>query len=222
MSVATSAVTPPSVVQAEIEDRIHRSWENEGYVTEDGERDPQAMHEAAYKAVRKRIATSRQDKAEKAITKGELYAAVFPNGPGADGKVDQLDEFDSAAFHALERDVWSLMQPKFGGAIQKRLGEENSPLVLLQATIYRDMNKAPAVYLTENATLIMEDSVDKEVKALERKAENLRKQLDMLMLRQPELAAQILGRLDQGMNRTQAELAFPAHQPVQELTERAS
>jgi hypothetical protein len=210
MSVQTPPLTPPSVIEAEIQSRIDRAWAAEGYVTADGERDPKAMQEAAYAGVRKRVATSKEDKADKAITKGELYAAVFPTGPGADGKGDQLDEFDRIVFQRLERDVWSLMQPKHGGAIQKRLGEEGSSLVLCQATIRRKLDKAQAVYLTEDPTLIMEDSVDKEIKALERKAENLRKQLDMLMQRQPQLAPAIRNRLGQGMSRARAELSFPA------------
>jgi hypothetical protein len=210
---AETALTPPSVIYAEIENRANHVYEGAGYVTPEGERDPQAMHDAAYKVVRKCVATSKEDKAEKAITKGELYAAVFPNGPGADGTDEQeLDEYDRAVFRQLERDVWSLMQAKAGGSVQKRLGEEGSPLILCQAKIRRNLNPAPAVYLTENPTLIMEDCVDKEVKAFERKAENLRKELEMVMGRQPELAARIMGRLGQGISRTQAELSFPDSQ----------
>ena len=217
----TTPLTPPSVINAEIDTRVDQAWTNEGYVTADGERDPKAMQEAAYNAVRNRIATSKADKAEKAITKGELFAAVFPNGPGADGKGDQLDEFDRAAFQQLERDVWSLMQPKHTGAIQKRLGEEGSSLVLLQATIRRKLDKAQAVYLTDNPALIMEDSVDKEIKAFERKAENLRRQLDMVIARHPELASRIRSEVGQGVNRAKAELAFP-NNGQRELPEQAS
>lgn len=220
MAVEMTSLTPPSVIQAEIDARIEQAWEDAGYVTDDGDRDSKAMHDAAYEAVRTRIATSKEDKADMAITKGELYAAVFPDGPGSDGKDEQqLDEFDQAVFRQLERDVWSLMQAKVGGSVQKRLGEENSPFILCQATIRRNLNKAQAVYLTENATLIMEDSVDKEIKAIERKAENLRKQLEMVMQRQPELASKIMARLGQGMGRAQAELSFASDeiQPRLEL-----
>lgn len=214
MSTETSnpdaTLTPPSVVTAEIEARIDAAWVREGYVTQDGERDPKAMQDAAYQAVRHRIATSKADKADKAITKGELFAAVFPNAPGADGKGDQLDEYDRAVFAQLERDVWSLMQAKPSGAIQKRLGEEGSTLVLLQATVRRKLDKAQAVYLTDNVALIMEDSVDKEIKSFERKAENLRRQLDMIVGRHPELASRIRAEVGQGVNRAKAELAFPA------------
>lgn len=210
MSVDTVRLIPPSLVAKEIEARVHDAWEREGYVTSEGERDPKAMQDAAYRAVCKRIATSKTDKAERAITRGELFAAVFPNAPGADGKGDQLDEYDQAVFAQLERDVWSLMQPKPSGAIQKRLDEEGSSLVLLQATIRRKLDKAQAVYLTDNAALIMEDSVDKEIKAFERKAENLRRHIDMIVGRHPELASRIRAEVGQGLSRAKAELAFAA------------
>lgn len=218
MVVDTEPLTPPSVVEREIESRVDQVWADAGYLNEEGQHDTQAMHDAAYDAVRTRIVTSKADKAEKAITKGELYAAVFPQGPGADGRGDPVDEYDKKVAERLERDVWSLTQAKHSGTIQKRLGEENSSLILCQATIRRKLDKAPAVYLTDNPRLIMEDSVDKEVKALEKKAENLRRQLEMVLHRHPELSNEVLARVGQAMGRTKAELAFPS--PTTELPER--
>jgi hypothetical protein len=210
MSVDTANLTPPSVIEQEIENRIQHVWETEGYITEDGEQDPQAMHDIAFNSVSKRVATSKEERADKAITKGELYREVFPHGPGADGTdEDLLDEFDRKVFERLERDAWSLMQAKSGGYVNKRLAEEGSSLILCQAKIRRNMNPSQAVYLTSTPALILEDAVDKEIKAYERKAENLRKELDSIMKRQPELAATIAKRLGQGVKRTQAELTFP-------------
>jgi hypothetical protein len=208
-AVPTTPVSNPSDVKAEIDSRIESAWKNEGYVLSDGTLDVEKMQDVAYAAVRHRIATSKADKASKAITRGELYAAVFPNAPGADGKFDDLDEFDSAVAASLERDVWGLTQPKATGAMQRRLDEEGVSLVLLRATIRRNMDKAPAVYLTDNSTLIMEDSVDQEIKAFERKAENLRKEVNMIMKRHPELASKIRSELGQALNRAKAELALP-------------
>jgi hypothetical protein len=215
-------LTLPSTVDAEIKRRIDAVWASHSYVTDDGERDAKKMHEAAFQAVRNRIATSKTDKQEKAITKGELYAAVFPHGPGADGNGDPVDEYDRAVFHALERDVWSLTQAKHSGAIQHRLGEEGSSLILCHATIRRNLDKAQAIYLTDNGVLIMEDSVDKEIKALERKAENLRRQLEMVIDRHPELASRIRAEVGQGVKRAQAELAFPTLNGHKELAEQSS
>lgn len=203
-------VSTPSEVKEELDARIEQVWKDHGYVQEDGTLDPQKMHEAAYNAVRSRIVTSKADKASKAITKGELYAKVFPKGPGADGKGDPTDEFDLTVMHALERDVWALTQAKASGAMQRRLEEEDSSLILLRVQIRRNMDPAWAVYLTDNTALIMEDSVDKEIKAFERKAENLRKELAMIVRRHPELASKIKSEVTQGLNRAKAELVLPA------------
>ncbi|HEX8101632.1 MAG TPA: hypothetical protein VF533_03400 [Solirubrobacteraceae bacterium] len=210
MAVHT-ALTPPSVIEKEIEARIDRVWQAEGYVDEDGERDPKAMNDAAFAAVSKRVAMSKEERSENAITKGELYREVFPHGPGADGTDEELlDEFDQIVFQRLERDAWSLMQAKSGGYVNKRLADEGSDLILCQAKIRRDMNPVLAVYLTSQPALILEDAVDKEIKAYERKAQNLRRELESIMNRtSPELAATIMKRLGQGVNRTRAELTFP-------------
>lgn len=209
MAVDT-ALTPPSVIEKEIEDRIDQVWQSEGYITEDGERDQKAMYDAAFEAVSKRVAMSKEERAENAITKGELYREVFPHGPGSDGTdEDLLDEFDRKVFERLERDAWSLMQAKSGGYVNKRLADGGSPFILCQAKIRRNMNPSLAVYLTSHPALILEDAVDKEIKAYERKAQNLRRELESIMNRQPELAATILKRLGQGVTRTRAELTFP-------------
>jgi hypothetical protein len=119
-AVPTTPVSNPSEVKAEIEARVEAAWRAEGYVLSDGTLDVEKMQDVAYAAVRHRIATSKADKASKAITKGELYAAVFPKAPGADGEFDDLDEYDADVAAVLERDVWGLTQPKATGAMQTR------------------------------------------------------------------------------------------------------
>ena len=61
-------------------------------------------------------------------------------------------------------------------------------------------------YLTNDSTLIMEDSMSGEVEALVRKADNLRKHVDMLLLRHPELEGRVLKELGKGIRRTEAAL----------------
>jgi hypothetical protein len=48
--------------------------------------------------------------------------------------------------------------------------------------------------------------VSGEVEALVRKADNLRKHVDMLLLRHPELEARVLKELGKGIRRTEAAL----------------
>ncbi|MBV9472792.1 MAG: hypothetical protein JO206_07475 [Solirubrobacterales bacterium] len=205
----TTTLTLPSVIEKEIESRVTQAWAAEGYVTEDGARDPEKMHAAAYKVVIEHVVASKADRADSAISKGQLAAAVFPKAPGMDGTYDQLDEFDRKVYEILERDVWSLTQPKESGTIQKRLGEEDSSLVLLRATIRRKLDKVQVCYITDNLVLIKEDGIDKEIKAWERKADNLRKELNMIMRRHSELEGYIRGEVGQGLARAKATLTIP-------------
>lgn len=208
MAVSVTPLTPPSVIEKEIESRVRRVWEGAGYTNEDGTPVPELMNEAAYRAVRPHVANTKEDVADKAITQGELFAAVFPNAPGADGSGEPVDEFDQAVVRRLERDVWSLTQMKDTGYIQKRLGEEGSKLILCREKIRRKVDRAWGVYLTESPVIIMEKVVDQEAKAYEQKAESLRQQLDMVRTRQKELQGQIAARVRQAEKKTKAELTF--------------
>lgn len=131
---------------------------------------------------------------------------MFAGAPGTDGSGDPVDEYDRAVAEQLERDVWSLTQPKSEGALQKRLGEEGSSLLLCREVIRRKLDKAQAVYLTDNPVLIMEALVDKEVKGYERKAANLKKQLEMVTRRHEELRSQVSSRVRLATNKNKAEL----------------
>jgi hypothetical protein len=193
----------------EVDNRVTAAYEAEGYSGEsDGEvrRDTKAMKEAAFDAFAGKIAGSKLDKAANAITQGELYAAVFPTGPGADGDVESLEPEDQATYEKLKREVWGLTQAKPDGWIQRRLADEGSTLVLCRAQVMRGADPVSAAYLTNDSTLIMEDSVSGEVEALVRKADNLRKHVDMLLLRHPELEARVLKELGKGIRRTEAAL----------------
>lgn len=218
----TPELTPPSVVKQEIEERVLLAWEVAGYTTDEGLRDPQAMQDAAYEAIIKHVANSKEEIAEHAITRGELYAVVFPGAPGTDGSGDPVDEYERAVAEALERDVWSLTQPKSEGAIQKRLGEEGHTYVLCREKIRRNLDKADAVYLTDNPHLIMEGFVDKEVKAYERKAANLKKQLDMITRRHEELTGQLKSRVRLAESKNKAELNIASTSNPEELVERTA
>lgn len=193
----------------EVDGRITAAYVAAGYsIEEDGEvrRDTKAMKEAALRAFADKVATSKLDKAANAVTPGELYEAVFPQGPGADGDVEALEPEDQATYEKLKREVWGLTQSKPNGWIQRRLADEGSTLVLCRAQVMRSADPVIAAYLTDDPTLIMEDNVHGEVEALVRKADNLRKHVDMLLLRHPELETRVLKELGKGVRRTEAAL----------------
>jgi hypothetical protein len=193
----------------EVERRVTAAFEAEGYVVKIDEsvgRNTKARNEIALTAFSGKEATSKLDKSANAITPGELYEFVFPHGPGADGDVESLEPEDRATYEQLKRDLWSLTQPKPEGWIQRRLASEGSTLVLCRAKVMRGADPVTAAYVTDDPTLIMEDSVSGEVEALVRKADNLRKHVDMLLLRHPELESRVLAELGKGVKRAQAAL----------------
>lgn len=193
----------------EVERRITAAFEAQGYVVEiEGGvgRDVKARNEVALRAFSGKEATSKLDKSANAITQGELYEFVFPSGPGTDGSVESLEPEDEAAYERLKRDLWSLTQPKPEGWIQRRLAGEGSTLVLCRAKVMRGADPVMSAYLTNDPTLIMEDSVSGEVEGLVRKADNLRKHVEMLLVRHPELEDRVLAEIGKGVQRTQAAL----------------
>jgi hypothetical protein len=197
----------------EIETRITAAYAAEGYVieTEQGvRRDVRARNEAALAAFAGREATSKLDKAKAALTPGELYQRVFPAGPGADGDVEALDGEDRAAYERLKRDCWALTLPRPEGWIQRQLARSGSTSVLCRAKVMRGADPLIGAYLTNDPILIIEDSVAGQIEGLVRKADNLRRHMDMVLGRHPELQQRVFAELGRGIKRTAAALPAPA------------
>ena len=95
--------------------------------------DEDAFKQKVYDLVSGRIVSSKAEKSKKSWTQGQLYAAVFPNGPGADKRQskDLLSEEDEAVMDKLSRKVWNLTNPGRAGYVQKRLGQDGGSLILL-------------------------------------------------------------------------------------------
>ena len=94
--------------------------------------DEDAFKQKVYDLVSGRIVSSKAEKSKKSWTQGQLYAAVFPNGPGADKRQnDLLSEEDVAVMDKLSRKVWNLTNPGRAGYVQKRLGQDGGSLILV-------------------------------------------------------------------------------------------
>jgi hypothetical protein len=202
--------------QEEIEARITAAYAAEGYVveTEDGiRRDVRARNDAALAAFKGREATSKLDKAKASLTPGELYQHVFPSGPGADGDPEQLDAEDRAAYERLKRDCWALTLPRPEGWIQRQLASAGSTAVLCRAKVMRGADPVVGAYVTNDPILIIEDSVSGQIEGLVRKADNLRRHMDMVLGRHPELQQRVFAELGRGIKRTAAALPAPARSP---------
>jgi hypothetical protein len=204
---------PAHQLSEEIESRITAAYAAEGYVleTDDGvRRDVRARNEAALAAFGGREATSKLDKGKAALTPGELYQRVFPSGPGAEGDVEALDAEDRAAYERLKRDCWALTLPRPEGWIQRQLASSGSTSVLCRAKVMRGADPVIGAYVTNDPILIIEDSVSGQIEGLVRKADNLRRHMDMVLGRHPELQQRVFAELGRGIKRTAAALPAPA------------
>jgi hypothetical protein len=204
-----------------VEAIVERAYMEAGYVkeTEDSARipDPDLMKARTFEIVKEKVVSDPKHKSAKSISQGELYAAVFPGGPGADpdGNIDELPPEEYEARSKLVRRVWNLTNPGRQGYIQKRLGDQSS-LVLCRTMIMRDLDEVKGCYVTDHPDLIMVDSLRPQVEALVRQANNLARHFDMLGARHPELEARMLGELGTGMKKAAAALPSGSDEPGSE------
>lgn len=175
-------------------------------------RDEEAMKARAYDIVSKAVVSDKTHRSTKSLTNGELYAQVFPGGPGTvPGTADQLDEIEAEVRSTLMRKVWSLTNPSVRGFIQRRLGDSSS-LVLCRGTVVRDLDEMVGVYVTDDPALIMDESLTPEIEKLVRAANNLREHATMINARHPELEQRVAAALGSGVSRARsaAQLSAPS------------
>src|SRR4051794_16575103 len=195
--------------ERQVEAKIKQYYLAEGDVQSDGNLDDEALFDAAYDFVVAKVVETKDDKndPEKSATRDELFAALFPNAPGADGSDPaDLDEIDKAVHKKLNRDCWSLTQDAPTGKIQRRLEDEGSSLVLCRSSMMRGVNRQNGVFVTDTAQFILGDNLKKELDALQKKAENVQRRVEMLTDRHPEIDATIQGQLAATIGRVQATL----------------
>jgi len=187
----------------------------------DQEPDDTPMKITVYEVVKKKIARARGEVAKNSLTNGELYALTFPRAPGTDPKtLPHLDDLEREVRKTLMRKVWGLTQPRRIGFIQKRLGAEATGMVLCRSLSTRGVDDAEVCFVTDNADLIMEESVLPQIESLVKKADDLRLHTEMVVSRRPELEGRITKELGIGVRRIEAALPAPngnSHQPATEL-----
>jgi hypothetical protein len=197
-----------------IERRIAEEYERAGYSKPGADGsipDDSKMKARAFDIVSRAVVTSKDDRAKKALTNGELYAAVFTEGPGAKpNSAEGLDEFEKDVMLALHRKVWGLTTPTPKGHIQKYLGD--TPLVLCRGPVLRRNDYIPGVYVTADPTLILSDSLSPQIEKWVRVANDLRTHATMITDRQPELAGRVAAALNAGITRARAAAQLPAAQ----------
>lgn len=188
----------------EVAAELDAAFRREGYVDERDDISDTLMKEAAFEVVVKRcVVRSKAERSRKALTRGELYKLVFPSGPDDDADLDPVQD---AVLRKLLTAVWGLTQTARSGYFQRQFDVERRTLVLCRCRIYRNADPVPAVYATDNESLIMEDAVDKEIRSLLRRASALRKDLNMILDRHPRLEGAVATQLGLEVRKIEAEL----------------
>jgi hypothetical protein len=188
----------------EVAAELDAAYRREGYVDEREDVSDTLMREAAFKVITTRcVVRSKAERSRKALTRGELYTLVFPSGPDDDADLDPVQD---KVLRKLLTDVWGLTQTARSGYVQRQFDIERRTLVLCRCKVYRNADPMPAVYATDNESLIMEDAVDKEIRSLLRRASALRKDLNMILDRHPRLEGAVATQLGVEVRKIDAEL----------------
>jgi hypothetical protein len=200
----------------QLKEAVDQQYIDHGYfkVKKSGEHEPDdtPMKITVYDAVKRKVARAREEVTKNSLTNGELYAIAFPQAPGTDPKtLPALDDLSREVRKTLMRKVWGLTQPRRIGYIQKRLGAEATGMVLCRTTSTRGVDDVDVCFVTDNADLIMEESVLPQIESLVKKADDLRLHTEMVISRRPELEARINGELGIGVRRIEAALPAPAN-----------
>jgi hypothetical protein len=195
----------------DVDKAIRDAYRGAGYVDEGGQPSETAMKAAAFELAMERcVVKSKAERSKKALSNGEFYALVFPEGPGAKEVAPDLDPVAEAVLHKLTTTVWGLTQTSRSGFLQKQLEMNESTLVVCRCRVIRNAERTQAVYATDNEVLIMEDAVDKEIQSLVRRASSLRRDLSMIIERHPKLQEQVVEQLGVELDRIDHELTLDA------------
>jgi hypothetical protein len=171
--------------------------------------DDAPMKARGFEIISSAIVKSKTDRAKKALTNGELYAQIFPDGPGAKpDAANDLDEVDSQVRLLLMRKVWGITGPGPRGFVQKRLGDTS--LILCRGSVLRTMDNVMAVYVTDEPTLIMQESLAPQIDKLVRLASDVNSHASMIVTRHPELESRVTAALNSGFNRVKAAAQITA------------
>src|SRR5262245_2485285 len=184
VSVDTNGDSSKVAFDQAIRRGVHEAFVQVGWVQPDGSRDLTKFREAVFAAIKEARVTSRKDRGEKAITRGNLMAKVFPEISGPD---DWKTSLDQAVWIALDRGVWAETSPNANKALQRMVGiEYGNGYVLCRTKVGQD--RTEAAYITDNFACIEQDFVRPDNERVERALKNATDNREMLVLRQPQNA----------------------------------
>lgn len=177
-----------------------------GYTRQQGDEeivDPEKIATGVLPLVLAAQVDSLDERADCAISKGDLTAKLLPDliGPD-DNEWDQAGEIGQGIWDWCERRVWNQTNPNAGGKVQDMVRTKN--LTLCRTKISRNSTLIPAVYVTADLECLKQDFGLPLKTSVRNAANKLAKNMAATMETHPELAKQLAKEVESGMkNATQ-------------------
>jgi|SRR5215831_17071287 len=182
-----------------IADAVDAHYLAGGYINDDGDRDQAAVAAAIYAVVARAHVLGTGERVSKAVTRGQLVAAVFPSLPQREAWADQPDpSIAEEVDKQIRQKVWDLAKSDLTGQVQKLVGVHTPGLILCRTKIGTDA--VDAVYVTEDVDCITEDFAGPLGDAMRRANRRMSRNLHMAGVRLPE-QRELFDRLYRGANR---------------------
>lgn len=136
-------------------------YQAEGLVTEDGKKDNVELRKRLIALLAAEVVEGKttRERNEKARTKGDLVAHIFPSATGPDGFSEAEDpDLAEAVYTQLGRNLWDQLSTNYDGAIQKLLGNNGlSEAALCRAKVGPELT--PAVFISTNSEVWQRDLI---------------------------------------------------------------
>lgn len=182
-----------ALIEFDVDAAVVQAWAIDGYINDEGGLDREKVRARLLEVVQQAKVIRSTERGRNAITRGAIVNAVLPSLPDPD-ELDGQDAVNARLVRAkLDTFLWNETKPDANSILQRMVGYGmGNGYVLLRTKVGREGNQIDAAYVTDSMALIKEDLVNPDSQALERKASQVRRNLEMLMTRQPESAQQLV------------------------------
>ncbi len=214
MNATTQEALSLDVLRHQVDEGVLEALRADGYVKVDGDQespDYEALTKKLRDLVRPTRSSTKVERQQKAVPKATLAAQAFSSTPSPGSPLwDPDDEVAAGVWKALKGAVSRLTQTGRRGKVQQLLADDG--LVLCPAKVGDD--KIDAVYVTDDATLIMTDFAVPRTSKLQNIGEEVAQDFNLVSDRIPVMRKQMNAKLESGMKAAQiaarAKLALTA------------
>jgi len=207
----TSTVSYEEMSREDLEALAERGAEaadvQHGYSDDDESSGRAKQHFAIFEVLKEHVASTKEERKDKAIERGALVQAVYPHtpGPGSDEYEDDL--LVREVWRKLDQRVWNAAKADHTSGVQKLVGQLMPGYVLCRPTTpkltLRGMkHETDTVYITREFKLIMLDFQGPLNSAHQKSGERLARNMAMVAERQRENA----GRIQQSVKRASQQV----------------